>query len=133
MAEFRHPLIYIILNSALNMSPGKAAAQTAHAMAALHDYRGISNFSSNVQRTVIVLEASGQQQIDNLEDYLLQLDIPSASYIDEGVNEIEAYSVTALAVGPIEVDNLEVRDIFKAFPLYGKPKKKTPWWRRLFR
>lgn len=123
----KHPLIYVILNGELKMSPGKAAAQTAHAMGSLHHYRGIYKFAEQTKRTVIVLEAKNQQQMDNLETYLMMLDIPAASYIDEGVNEVDAYSVTALAVGPIEVDNTDVREIFGDFELYGKNKKRRLW------
>lgn len=112
------PIIYIVLNGGLKMSAGKAAAQTAHALASLHNYRGISGFSEQKKRTIIVLKAQDQQQMDNLEDYLLQLDIPAMSYIDEGANEVLPYSVTALAIGPIDKYDQEKRDILKDFPLY---------------
>jgi peptidyl-tRNA hydrolase len=124
------PLIYILLNGELNMSPGKAAAQAAHAMASLHNYNGIETFSEKTKRTVIVLEASNQQQMQNLESYLDELDIPAATYTDEGYNEVEAYSVTAMAVGPIEASDQETRMIFAPFHMYyGNKKEKKRWFR----
>jgi peptidyl-tRNA hydrolase len=120
------PVLYVLLNGELNMSPGKAAAQTAHVVASLHSQHGINDFMDEYQRTVIVLEAENQQQLKNLETYLYQMEIRVATYIDEGVNEVSPYSVTALAAGPLAADDLEMREIFKPFPLYGKQKKK--WW-----
>lgn len=122
-----HPVIYVLINDSLNMSPGKVAAQTAHAMGTLHKFHGIHKFADVTKRTVIVLAAKDQQQMDNLDEYLFQLGIPSGSYIDEGVNEIDSYSVTAMAVGPFEWDDWDKREIFKGFELYGK--KKSLWQR----
>lgn len=122
-----NPFIYIVINGELNMSAGKAAAQAVHAAAMLS---GIHTFSSEIKRTVIVLEAKNTQQLMNLRGYLSAMNIPSEYYIDEGVNEVGAYSVTALAVGPIEADDLEKREILAPFPLFpAKPKKKR-WFRR---
>lgn len=118
-----NPFIYVLLNGELKMSPGKAAAQAVHAVGSLNRHHDIKGWSNRTQRTVIILEAESQQQIDNLELYLDELDIPAESYIDEGVNEISPYSVTALAVGPIAADDVEKRAIFKPFPLF--PRKRS--------
>lgn len=124
-----NPFIYVLINGSLGMSPGKVAAQSVHAVAALHKEFGISEFSDERKRTVTVLEADSQQQMENLWDYLYDLDIPTAYYIDEGVNEISPYSFTALAIGPIESTDYDKRDILSAFPLFpNKPKKK--WFKR---
>jgi peptidyl-tRNA hydrolase len=123
MSYVDNPFIYVLLNGELNMSPGKAAAQAVHAVGSLHRHFGIKDFSARIQRTVIILEAENQQQMDNLQSYLNELDIPTGSYIDEGVNEISPYSVTALAVGPIAGEDVETRAIFKAFPLF--PRKRS--------
>ncbi len=122
-----NPFIYIFINGELKMSAGKATAQAVHALAELSNHQGLSPFASQTKRTVIVLEAKNQQQIDNLQAYLSELEIDAATYIDEGHNEVEAYSVTAMAVGPIDEDDFEKRDIFAAFPLY--PAKKR-WFKR---
>lgn len=122
-----NPFIYIVINGELKMSPGKAAAQAVHAAAML---QGIHDFSREIKRTVIVLEAKNTQQLMNLRGYLSALNIPSEYYIDEGVNEVDVYSVTALAVGPIEADDLEKREILAPFPLFPKKEKKRGFFKR---
>lgn len=112
------PLIYIVLNGELNMSPGKAAAQAVHAAMMLeNEYKG--RFADKVRRTVIVLDAKNSEQIKNLHAYLWNNNIFSAYYVDEGMNEVDAYSVTALAVEPIEADDETKREIFESFSLHG--------------
>ena len=103
------------------MSIGKAAAQVAHAvnMAATED--DINAYFDANQRTVIVLQATGEQ-IRNLRDYLALRDISSDYVIDEGVNEIPTMSMTALATEQIDITDEEVRNYFAGFDLYGESK-----------
>lgn len=121
-----HPIIYIIINGELKMSAGKVASQAAHAVMSLGQEAQFMFLSSN-RRTVIVLEAKNAEQIKNLDQYLSNEGIGSIYYIDEGVNEIDPYSVTALAVSPIEKDDLRSREIFENFPLYGQKGDKRLW------
>lgn len=114
----KNPVIYIVINGELKMSPGKAAAQAVHASMTL-GVNTIAQFASQYKRTVIVLEAKNAEQIKNLEEYLSMSEIDADYYIDEGVNEVGAYSITALAAGVIAADDEETRAIFEAFPLYG--------------
>lgn len=115
----KNPIMYIVLNGELKMSPGKAAAQAVHS-AMLLNGNSKDDFLSDFRRTVIVLEAKNAMQLQNLSIYLDEAEVDADYYIDEGVNEVDAYSITALAafVG----DNEELRQIFEAFPLYGKKK-----------
>lgn len=112
----KNPIMYVVLNGELKMSPGKAAAQAVHS-AMLLNGNSKEDFLSDFRRTVIVLEAKNAMQLQNLAIYLDGADIDSDYYIDEGVNEVDAYSITALAafVG----DNEELRQVFEAFPLYN--------------
>lgn len=110
-------VIYILVNGELKMSPGKAMAQVAHATAMLGHYN--SNFVSDYKRAVIVLEAKNETQMRSLEEYLYNAGLSSQLYIDEGVNEVTPYSVTAMSVQPIESDDEKFREIFAPFPLYG--------------
>lgn len=114
-----NPFIYVVLNGELNMSPGKAAAQTAHAVAML-DSMSLNDFTSSVKRTVIVLEAKNAAQIENLQEYLSQHQVDSDYYIDEGYNEVDAFSTTALAAYVGEFSYL--KDIFSSFPLFPAEK-----------
>lgn len=112
----KNPVIYVLLNGELKMSPGKAAAQAVHATMLL-DADSKGNFLSDYKRTVVVLEAKNSEQMKNLFTYLDDAEIDCDYYIDEGKNEVDAYSITALAafVG----DNEELRELFESFPLYG--------------
>lgn len=115
----KNPRIYVVLNGELNMSPGKAAAQAVHSVMLLNG-NSKQDFVSDYLRTVIVVEAKNSEQIRNLAIYLDEASIDSDYYIDEGVNEVDAYSVTALAafVG----DNEEDYNKFESFPLYSGEK-----------
>lgn len=111
----KNPVLYVILNGELKMSPGKAAAQAVHSALMLNG-NSKEDFLSDYRRTVIVLEAKNSEQIKNLYTYLDETEVDANYYIDEGENEVDPYSVTALAafVG----DNEELRAMFEGFPLY---------------
>lgn len=114
------PVLYVLINKELNMSPGKAAAQAVHATANLAYALGEQfDFPDSYRRAVVVLGAENQQQMENLQEYLDTAEIQSVYYIDEGVNEVGAYSITALAVEPVDADDERAREIFSAFQLYG--------------
>lgn len=117
MRSMKNPIIYIVLNGELKMSPGKAAAQAVHAVLMLNANTK-DDFVESYKRTVIVLEAKNGEQIKNLGEYLDEADIDYDWYVDEGVNEVDPYSVTALAAGVIDHDDVERREIFAGFPLY---------------
>lgn len=115
----KEPYLYVILNGELKMSGGKAAAQAVHAVMMLNSLHR-QDFMSDFKRTVIILEAKNTQQLLNLKEYLGNADIDSEYYIDEGVNEVDVYSITALAVAPIEREDKDSRYLFSEFGLYGK-------------
>lgn len=114
----KNDILYVILNGFLDMSGGKAAAQAVHAAKMISK----DNFTSNFKRSVIVLQADNCEQMRNLHEYLDRAGIKSEYYIDEGKNEVDAFSLTALAVHPFDSDDLEKREIFESFPLYGATK-----------
>jgi peptidyl-tRNA hydrolase len=106
--------MYVLVNGDLGMSIGKTAAQVAHAVARLQPK--VEPYS------VIVLSAT-TEQLHNLKQYLDNYKVDNHLYIDEGVNEIDAYSVTALAIAPMTEDLFFLFDGFKL--LGGKP-----WFKR---
>lgn len=120
-----NPILYVVLNKDLKMSAGKAAAQAVHAAMMLQE-RGRC-FADYPKRTVIVLEAT-ETQIRNLEEYLDIAGIFADYYIDEGVNEVDPYSITALAVEPIAAADTETRAIFAPFKLFSVPEPKRGFW-----
>lgn len=118
MTNKETPILYIVLNGALQMSPGKAAAQAVHAAMLLEsNYDGL--FVSAYKRTVVVLEAENSDTLKNLLEYLQGAGIFAAYYIDEHSEKNQPYQITALAVEPIDHDDEEKRSIFAQFPLYG--------------
>jgi peptidyl-tRNA hydrolase len=122
-------VLYVILNGSLNMSPGKAAAQAVHAAMMLNS-TDRTKFRANKRRTVIVLEAKNNDQIYGITDYLTDANIDFEYYVDEGVNEVDAFSTTALVVEPIDSSDMEKREIFAGLPLFGKQKPKKKWYQR---
>jgi peptidyl-tRNA hydrolase len=118
--------LYVILNGSLNMSPGKAAAQATHA-AMMLESKHRKAFVANYRRSVIVLEAKNREQLDGIADYLGAADIAFEYYIDEGVNEVDAFSMTALAVEPFNSDLDPRREIFAGLELYGAEKKEDEY------
>lgn len=125
--KYINPVLYVILNGSLNMSSGKAAAQAVHAAMMLPEAcrSEFSRENRPYKRTVIVLEAENSAQIDHMAKYLDSTGLYYETYIDEGANEVPAFSLTALAVETIDEDDSETRGIFSYLPLYGKEKNET--------
>ena len=86
--------MYVVVNEDLNMSAGKTAAQVAHV---------VSRLKSKPPKVVIVLQGTSEQ-LTNLRQYLNDNNIPCSYYIDEGVNEVPAMSLTAVAFGGVVED-----------------------------
>ncbi len=120
-------ILYVVLNGELKMSAGKAAAQAVHAVTCLEGAVGTHQFTDEPRRTVIILEAKNGEQLNNLYEYLKGTDLYAKRYIDEGVNEVSPFSVTALAVAPFDDDDEEKREVFRGLPLF--PKKKKGWFK----
>lgn len=97
------PVMYIVVNKDLKMSPGKVAAQAAHvAVKAYH-----RNFGSDITRewylgsyAKIILKASEFEMKELLNKYPLF----TAMTIDEGRTEIPKGSLTAIAFIPLDKD-----------------------------
>lgn len=118
MTKEENPVLYVVLNGELKMSPGKGAAQAVHAAMLLEgNYPGL--FVSGYKRTVVVLEAENGETLKNLLEYCQGAEVFAAYYIDELSEKHKPYQVTALAVEPIPADDEEKRSIFEAFPLFG--------------
>lgn len=122
-----NPVVYVFLNKSLSMSVGKAAAQAVHA--AMEVGRVLENFPdtwTNVaRRTVIVLEARDENHMRNIQDFLFDRGFDTHRIIDEGVNEIDPHTWTALATEVLEKDDQKVIDAFGSFKLYRDKVKLT--------
>lgn len=114
---YKKPILYVILNGELKMSPGKGAAQAVHAAMMLET--GASQlFKDKYERTVIILEAKNSETLRNLYEYLKTANIYSRYYIDERTEHGQPFQLTALAVDVFDSENEEKRAIFEAFPLF---------------
>lgn len=126
------PVIYVVVNKSLDMTPGKIAAQVGHAVAQCMAEFGKPYWTAHHQRWLIVLEAENKEQIDNLHQYLYDRGVTRVErVIDEGVNEITPFSTTALGIGPYDKDGPEAA-LLSSLKKYRHPKPARPtlwdWW-----
>lgn len=147
--------MYIFVNEGLDMSPGKIAAQAAHA--AVEAYR-LTPPTSNVLRmwycgnhyAKYVMSARSSEHLRDIERYLNDRGFKTALIIDEGHTEIDPIQPTALGVELVDRDNPHVAATFSNFELLRQPRpsenrernrraadnafalarQRKPWWRR---
>lgn len=114
-----HPVMYIFINKELGMSPGKMAAQAAHAACCaqrVSDDKLVDDWYKYGFYTKLVMEARDAQHLAEIEKYLSERGIKSVPIIDEGYTEIPKHSRTALGV---EVVDKKVHGpIFQEFSLF---------------
>lgn len=116
--EPKRPCLYVFLNSGLNMSTGKAAAQAVHAATGsvlMSSTQLLNEWDKSPLRTVIVLEARDELHLQNIKAYLGDRGIATKSIIDEGVNEVDAHTYTALSCEILDRNDPNVVDVMGAF------------------
>jgi PTH2 family peptidyl-tRNA hydrolase len=99
----------IVARADLGMGPGKLAAQVAHAalMAAEDaDERTRSAWQGSGQKKV-VLQVNGERALFELADAAERAGLPHAVVRDAGHTELDPGTVTALAVGPGDDDDVD--------------------------
>lgn len=104
----------IILRADLGMSPGKAAAQAAHASLACYDqirndpeHKHMLDQWFNTGSTKIILQAANEDQMSNLQYSISDLNIPTFMVYDEGRTELDKDTMTALGIGPAEAEEID--------------------------
>lgn len=113
---------YILLRKDLQMSPGKACAQSSHA--SLSSYLDSLKYpASNCEswlsngQTKIVLGVSNVEILLNYYKKMIEEKIPHFLVVDEGRTEFEYKSTTtALGIGPW--DSITLYNILKDLQLY---------------
>lgn len=98
----------IIINGALNMSPGKMAAQACHA-AVEAAFRADATVLGQWRKhgiTKIILRGKDADYLQALLAKANAEQLPTYLVTDEGRTEIAPGSVTALAIGPGEIDSI---------------------------
>lgn len=116
------PVMYIFVNKSLHMSAGKVGAQTVQA--AIGAYR-ISNdklvkswWNEGGHHTTLIMEARDEKHLSNISDYLFERGFNSFMMIDEGMTEIDAHTMTALAVVVVDKEDAHTEKTFQSFKLY---------------
>jgi peptidyl-tRNA hydrolase len=145
------PVRYIFINRGLGMTPGKIAAQAAHAeMLALHDlFNTVPNkqpeglwmttqeslydeWYDSGHYTKLTMLAEDSEHLRNIKDYIEARGYRTYLVIDEGRTEISPHSPTALAVELVDKDEERVQQHFGDFRTYKEkkpPKKKKRFGR----
>jgi peptidyl-tRNA hydrolase len=127
------PTMYLFLNRGLGMSPGKLAAQAAHA--AVEAYR-LSPEDSNLMRLwrkglrykKIVLLGRDTDHMRSIMDYLDARWFPHATVIDEGLTEIDPHSFTAIGCALVDKNEPHTAATFSSFSLYKEePRGQRKW------
>jgi PTH2 family peptidyl-tRNA hydrolase len=125
------PVMYIIANRGLKMSPGKLAAQVAHAAVEafqVSDPEMIKAWYIGRHHTKIVLGAESDEAMHNAYAYLTDRGFDAVAIIDEGRTEIPEFSFTAIGVAIVDKDDPHTAATFESFrtykPLPAKRKKR---------
>lgn len=142
------PVMYILANKGLGMSPGKLAAQVAHA-AVRAVWAGSPAHTREVEQwlargeTKIVLEVRDTEHLLNADRYLTDKGFKTHLIIDEGRTEIQSHTPTCFAVGPVDKLDPIVVSSFEDFKTYREgtygqgflnginTARRASWWNRL--
>ena len=98
----------IIFRKDLKMSSGKMVAQGCHAAVEAVEVTPIHRIRTWRRNGLakVVLEAANEATLHDLHRKAVALDLPSVLIRDQGRTEVEPGSVTALAIGPGDIDAL---------------------------
>lgn len=127
-----NPVMYIIANRGAEMSPGKLAAQVAHAAVEAYrmsDRKLIDAWYEGGHHTKIVLAVDTEDALQNAATYIRERGFDCKEIIDEGRTEIKPFTMTAVGVEILNKDNPHVAATFESFRTYkpllqAKPKKR---------
>lgn len=109
----------IVARVDLNMSPGKLAAQVAHA--AISAYTNAERDSISRWRktgmTKIVLSVNSEEELLNTYKKAVAAYLPVALICDEGRTEVEPGTITCVGIGP--APDTTINSVTGALKLYG--------------
>lgn len=127
------PAMYIFVNKGLRMSPGKIAAQAAHAAVEAYnlslgdDYQDlVAAWYQGGHYMKLIMEARDEAHLHTIERYLTDRGFQTALIIDEGRTEIDALSATALGVALVDKDDPHTAATFSTFSLFKEPRPPLP-------
>lgn len=99
----------LVLRADLSMSPGKAAAQAAHASLLAHDAAPVEARRAwkNSGAKKVALKVATLKELLKLRDEARQMGLPHGLVEDAGHTELPPGTVTALGVGPAEESEVD--------------------------
>lgn len=99
----------IVARKDLGMSPGKLAAQVAHASLRAYESSDVEAQRSwkETGQKKVVLQAHSEEELFDLAEDAKRERIPHAIIRDAGHTELESGSVTALGIGPAADDVID--------------------------
>ena len=111
------------------MSPGKLAAQVAHA--AVEAFRNSNDdllqaWYVGGHYTKLVMLAEDEEHIRNIKHYLEERGFQTVLIVDEGRTEIRPHSATALGVEVVDRDDPHTAATFESFQTYKPLKPEAP-------
>ena len=121
------PVIYVFINKSLHMSSGKVGAQVGHAVAmSIIEGPKVSAkiWNEADHRYMIILEAKDDDHMTRIQQYLFERGLYTTEIFDEGSNEVEPVSLTAMATN-ILIREDRIKEIFGIFKLYRDTVKVT--------
>lgn len=126
------------------MSPGKIAAQAAHAAVEAYrlsapahsvdpqDNSLVKEWYKGKHYKKLVMEARDSEHLFTIKHYLEDRGFKVALIVDEGLTEVEPHSATAMGVVIVDKDDPHTAATFSTFKLLKPPKpqqkkSKLPW------
>lgn len=102
------------------MSPGKLAAQTAHASLSAYDKadKDCIDAWKRSGTTKVVLSGRSEQELVGLYRKAVSLYLPASLIADEGRTEVTPGAITGLGIGPAPSETLDT--VTGHLRLYGK-------------
>ena len=102
------------------MSPGKLAAQTAHASLLAYDKAERQDIDAwkRTGTTKVVLAGWSEQELLELYKEAVSKYLPASLIADEGRTEVEPGTITGLGIGPAAEE--EINKVTGHLKLYGK-------------
>lgn len=122
-----NPVQYIILNNSLPMSPGKAAAQAAHASVEGLRLNAKEPWGNPWDTTIVnrwyrgghyAKVVLGTHDLHTAMEYIENRGVPCTLIADEGRTELEGLTPTAVGCPVVDKDQPHIRETFAVFKLY---------------
>jgi PTH2 family peptidyl-tRNA hydrolase len=99
----------IVVRTDIRLSPGKLAAQVAHAAISACEYAEprVRKAWLNEGQKKVVLKVQTLDELFELKEEARRVDLPAALITDAGLTEVPPGTITALGIGPAKSEELD--------------------------